>query len=218
MDHSSMEMDGTDMTSEAAVDSSFCNPYMAMTMYMDGFRWSLTGDGGCINLFFASWTLDTRGKFVGAMFGVILLGICTEGISRLRRALANRARKSATEEHLRYTLQQTGLHGLHALSGYMLMLVTMTFSGELFFSVIVGLMIGFYCFGDPTLNSSNPCCAFLEDTSESPTNAGAVGDRAVAPVMPTHPGVCCGEESSFNGGTISEDQTTNSTNGHADVA
>jgi hypothetical protein len=185
-----------------------------MTMYMDGFHWSLSYDGGCINLLFSSWTLDTSGKFVGAMVGVILLGICTEGISRLRRVLANRARKSVTENRQRFTLQQTGLHGLHGLAGYMLMLVAMTYSYELILSVIVGLMIGFYCFGDATLTTSSPCCAFLEPVSESPTSAGAIGDRSVAPLMVRQPGAGCDETSLC----IAEGQTTNPNAGLVEVA
>ncbi len=97
------------------------------------------------------------------MLGVVLLGVCAEGVSRLRHELSNKARGAHADEHFKYTLLQTGLHGLHALTGYILMLATMTFSCEMMLSVIVGLMIGYYVFGQATVISSSPCCAFLED-------------------------------------------------------
>lgn len=102
------------------------------------------------------------------MVGVVLLGISTEGISRLRHDLSKKAQGSHPDEHFKYTLMQTGLHGLHAFTGYMLMLATMTFAWEMMLSVILGLMIGHYNFGGNTATSSNPCCAFLEDESDSP--------------------------------------------------
>lgn len=188
------------------MSSSFCTGDMGMVMYMDGFHWSLKGDEPCLNLYLASWTLDSWWKFVFGMSGVILLGICTESIAQVRRGVANRARNAAADDYWKYSLQQTGLHGLHALFGYMLMLATMTFSWELILSVVVGLIIGFYQFGDATLNTASPCCAFLDGASESLAVAGATNDRAVEPSMPSANGVggddgsCCHVSITVNGG------------------
>ena len=135
---------------------------------MEGFQWALKGESSCINLFFESWTLNTRGKFILGMLGVVLLGVGTEGISRIRHGVLNKARGCHPEEHLKYTLLQTGLHGLHAFSGYILMLATMTFSCEMMLSVIIGLMLGYYAFGRATVISANPCCAFLEEETGPP--------------------------------------------------
>jgi hypothetical protein len=135
---------------------------------MEGFQWALKGESSCINLFFESWTLNTPGKFVLGMLGVVLLGICTEGISRLRHGVLEKARGCHAEEHLKYSLLQTGLHAVHAFSGYILMLATMTYSCEMMLSVIVGLMIGYFAFGRVTVVSANPCCAFLEEESGPP--------------------------------------------------
>jgi len=156
-------------------NSDFCRGNLGTVMYMDAFHWSFKGGFPCINLFFASWTLDTKVKFLLGMLGVICFAMSVEGVSRLRRVVAHRAQKSAPEERGRYSLYQTSLHGLHALSGYLLMLVTMTYSWELILSVIVGLMIGFFLFSDATRTTSSPCCAFLEPTLESPTSAGGGG-------------------------------------------
>jgi hypothetical protein len=113
-----------------------------MIMYMGGFRFSLSGNEPCLNLFLPGWTLDTRAKFLWAMMGIVLLGIVTEGISKLRSHLSKRL--SGTIKRWTITL----LHGLQALVGYILMLATMTFSLELLGCVIVGLVIGFALFYD----------------------------------------------------------------------
>ena len=134
---------------------------------MEGFRWTLAGGHSCINLYFPGWTLDTVGKVVIAMFGVVLVAIVTEGISKLRHNLSKKSKKGgiSKEEHKKIALFQTALHGVHAFSGYILMLATMTFSLELLLSVIVGLVAGYVIFGGDSYShvTTNPCCAFLED-------------------------------------------------------
>ena len=99
------------------------------------------------------------------MVGIFTLAALTEGVSRLRHQLFKKARSALQSEHNKYSLLQTGLHGLHALMGYMLMLAAMTFSLELFLSVIFGLVFGYVLFGGDaqTHVATNPCCAFLED-------------------------------------------------------
>jgi hypothetical protein len=177
-----------------------------MCRYMEGFQWALKGESTCINLFLSRWTLNTQGKVFAGMFGVILLGIGVEGISRLRHDLSNKARGSHPDEHFKYTLMQTGLHGLHAFTGYMLMLATMTFAWELMFSVIFGLMIGYYNFGGYTTTSSNPCCAFLEVESDSP-------GPSLEPLLPrSEESVSVSqEEGCCNGGNIATTQDETST-------
>lgn len=114
-----------------------------MIMYMDGFRFSLLGKNNpCLNLYFPGWTLDTRSKFWWAMMGVVLLGIITEGVSKLRSLSSKRL--SGFLKRVTITV----LHGIQALVGYILMLATMTFSIELLTCVIVGLGLGFALFYD----------------------------------------------------------------------
>ena len=114
-----------------------------MIMYMDGFRFSLLGNNNpCLNLYFPGWTLDTRSKFWWAMMGVVLLGIITEAVSKLRSLSSKRL--SGFLKRLTITV----LHGIQALVGYILMLATMTFSIELLVCVIVGLGLGFALFYD----------------------------------------------------------------------
>jgi Ctr copper transporter family len=115
-----------------------------MIMYMDGFRFSLSTSekNPCLNLYFPSWTLNTRSKFLWAMLGVVLLGIVTEGVSKLRYTLSRRL----TGMTKRWIMSL--LHGVQALVGYILMLATMTFSVELLACVILGLGTGFAIFYD----------------------------------------------------------------------
>ena len=172
-----MDMDKDMMTDASLSSDAFCTSGMhmhkslllagqeGMIMYMDGFRFSLSGNSPCLNLYFPSWTLDTRGKFWWAMVGVVLLGIVTEGISKLRSLLVSfcaspnhstpfrfltcyplKQSKKLTGSAKRWTI--TLLHGLQALVGYILMLATMTFSVELLACVIVGLGLGFALFYD----------------------------------------------------------------------
>ena len=119
----------------------------------------LREEGPCLNLFFPSWTLDTRTKFLLAMVGIVLLAIFTEFLSLLRFQAQHSIRGSQTR---RWTI--TLLHGLQALFGYVLMLATMTFSVELFLCVIGGLGLGyalFYNENDPHV-TTNPCCNFIQ--------------------------------------------------------
>lgn len=132
-------------------------------MYMDGFRFTLAGnfETQCLNLFFPSWTLNTKGKFVAAMFGVTALAIATEGISalrlRLHKSMVPGTKRKATI---------MAMHGFQAFMGYMIMMVTMTFSVELLLCVVLGLGIGYGIFFDDATAShvtTNPCCSFMED-------------------------------------------------------
>jgi len=132
-----------------------------MIMYMDGFRFSLKGGQPCLNLYLESWTLDTRSKFLLAMACVALLGIATEYISKLRSRLCSKR----PLRFRNYRLAIAVLHGLQALVGYILMLTTMTFSVELFCSVIFGLGIGYCLFysDDDWHVTTNPCCNYMQD-------------------------------------------------------
>ena len=138
-------------------------------MYMDGFHWSLRNQHSCLNLFMNHWTLDTRQKFVLAMVFVMALAVAVEGLAKLRNRLR---RKEAQFPHNHFII--TVIHGLQAFVGYILMLVTMTFSFELLLCVVIGLMLGYGIFFQQkqhpedsplqsTHHTTNPCCAFLEE-------------------------------------------------------
>lgn len=104
-----------------------------LAMYMTGFR--LTSDNpdiACLGLFFRSWVIDSNWKLVLACFFVASLGIAMEMLSFLRRQLSPAK------------AQSTGFffHGANLMLAYLVMLVIMTYSVELFFCTILGLLIG----------------------------------------------------------------------------
>ena len=107
---------------------------------MPGFRFSLGGNQPCLNLLLPGWTLDSPWKFGGAAVGVFVLAVLVEGFSKLRHKLVRAAKQRQLHHHpALLRLAVTSLHGLQALLGYILMLVTMTFSIEMLLAVCCGL-------------------------------------------------------------------------------
>merc|ERR1711935_25005 len=121
------------MAQEAALGASntFCEGDMAMVMYMDGFRWTHKEGNSCLNLYFGTWTLNSKGRLIAAMVGVFFISLLTEAISKFRHNLSLRARDIATpqSERRRIAVFQTFLHGIHAFIGYIIMLATNIFVG-----------------------------------------------------------------------------------------
>ncbi|CAJ1958916.1 unnamed protein product [Cylindrotheca closterium] len=186
----------------AVASNSFCEGDMGMVMYMDGFRWTLKEEGNsCLNLYFASWTLNSKGKVLGAMAAVFCLAVFTEAISKMRHKLSLRARDVSTPlpERRKIAIFQTLLHGIHAFIGYIVMLATMTFSLELLCCVIFGITTGYFVFGGESYShvSTNPCCAFLEDEAQERTftrEYAAENARALMSSLPPEAGNCCSSE------------------------
>jgi len=150
-----MDMDDMDMDDDGD-DSKFCSG-MGMDMNMEGFGASLgDSDRSCLNLYFESWTLDSNGKFVAAMFGVLLLGIFAEWLPRYKRRLYGKMKPDAFRSGVMSALHMTQLS-----IGYACMLAAMTYSVELFICLVAGLTIGFTLFMTkdevPPLNA-DPCC------------------------------------------------------------
>lgn len=170
-----------------------------MIMYMDGFRFSLSGNQPCLNLYFPGWTLDTYGKFIAAMIGMFLLAFLTEAISKARFACSSKP----TLQGGRRRTSLTALHATQALVGYILMLATMTFSVELLLSVVAGLGVGYATFYDDRDHhvTTNPCCNFIQDETDdryqhAGINKGVVAGTTTPVMMTCHDGnsCCCQEE------------------------
>ena len=160
--------------------SDFCNGN-GIDMYMDGFRWVLSFTGepqeSCLNLFFTTWTLDTKTKFYIAMGGNILLGIAVEGFSSIRKLAFKKMNQNKFGNPIK-TVIASLLHGVQAFMGYMLMLSAMTYSMELLLCVVTGLSIGYgmnHGGGSaPPDGFKDPCCDFDEDGMPI-TNAADAG-------------------------------------------
>ena len=185
-DHASMMAMGDDSQGGEHLLCSSDGMAGGMVMYMEGFQWTLQGEGSCLNLFVASWKLDTYWKFFAAMVCVVGMGIATEGINRWKHTAAQAANayarttnstNNSNHHHHQYAaMQHTCLQGLSILSAYLLMLVVMTYSLELLSCVIVGLMIGHYVFDGDSLHrgtGGTPCCTFLETRT-----TGTTGERS----------------------------------------
>jgi len=104
---------------EVNESNPFCSTRMGggMTMYMDGFRFTLSGnpDAPCINLLFPQWTLHSRGRFFIAMMGVLFFGIAIEGIAMLRARYLTKVKLmegERRESSVRVQLVMTLFHGL----------------------------------------------------------------------------------------------------------
>lgn len=113
------------------------------------------------------------------MFGVFLLGISVEGVSKLRQVFVRTARRRNRQVSTRWNPHLvragvTGLHGFQALMGYILMLATMTYSAEFLIAVVSGLAVGYATFFQTEENylssvthvTTNPCCNFMEEEAK----------------------------------------------------
>eukprot|EP00092_Neocalanus_flemingeri_P083625 GFUD01104975.1.p1 GENE.GFUD01104975.1~~GFUD01104975.1.p1 ORF type:complete len:361 (-),score=100.61 GFUD01104975.1:131-1192(-) len=145
--------------SNGTTEDKFCNGY-GTDMYMQGFTASGNGKDACVILLFKSWVLDTRTKFGLGCVGVILLGVAVEGLLCLRRQLQSRRillRISGVARRVSIVL----LFGLNIASGYLAMLVAMTYSVELFICMVIGLVVGHAIFNTEAAvgESVDPCCA-----------------------------------------------------------
>lgn len=163
-------------------ETSFCQGG-GYDMFMGGFS-SGWVSADCLLLFFSDWTLDTRGKFMSACVGVFSMGLLVEYCTKVRRNLFRKVSCAVCHSkvrpvYLRLTLHMplvfflmqrwstrrqvylVCLHGLQVLLAYLLMLAAMSYSSEIFVSVILGLTTGYSIFNlaSPPPTSTEPCCA-----------------------------------------------------------
>merc|ERR1712240_912287 len=141
-------------------EKPFCRPGSGTDMFMDGFTTSGESVNSCVILLFKSWVLDTKTKFVVACFGVLLLGIAIEGMLCLRREIQSRKILLLIRGLTRRACI-ISLFALNIASGYLAMLVAMTYSVELFVCMVLGLVAGHAIFNteSPVGESVDPCCA-----------------------------------------------------------
>jgi len=178
----------------------FCQG-QGVNMYMTGFVSYVTGkyrtDGGsttpsCLVLWFEDWVLDSQGKFFAACFGVLLLGLFTEGLTQVRRKVRTATRSMGVPEQ---ALAMGFMYAVQLMFGYFCMLIAMTYQVELFVCVVVGLGVGYVTFNfkpapaaekEPTITVSeevvndivDPCCQYLhleEDNNRRVTNNSSAG-------------------------------------------
>ena len=116
---------------ESGTMEEFC--YGGTSMYMDGFNWMGTT---CVIYLFPTWVLSSSAKLVAACLGSILMGILLEYVLWKRRLVSQ-----VPKGNVRLALSSL-VYGVQLSLGYLVMLVIMTYSGPLFLSTVVGLMVG----------------------------------------------------------------------------
>lgn len=128
-------------------DDSMSTPFCVgsgVTMSMFGLGASFNNpDRECVNLIFSEWTLDSEGKFAAGMIGVFFLSILTEAITFGQRALYHKLQPGQQRHMI-----MTSMYTCQVLLGFVLMLIVMSYSIELLFSVVAGLAAGYVAFVD----------------------------------------------------------------------
>lgn len=168
MDACALECNGIESNS---TDDGYC--YGAgMVMYMDGFT-SITSrtETECLNLLFTEWTLDNSTKFAMGCVGVFLLAVFSEALKAGRMKLALALNRTERSQVLKYcgSVFLIILHGIQILLGYLLMLAAMTFSIEIFSTMLAGLTIGYGLFNFSLGKSASvPEGGDCHDVSEDP--------------------------------------------------
>ncbi|CAD7949246.1 unnamed protein product [Amoebophrya sp. A120] len=170
----------------------FCGP-SETDMFMNGFQSILFASEkqDCIMLFHSAILLDTHWKFALGFLFIVAFGVFTEWIVSVRRKIDTDLRTVGGK------LVKVSLFAANMTIGYLIMLLTMTYSFELFLAVILGLAGGHFLFNSraPVGESVTACCAgrnnpqglrqtlfALEEQMRD--NEGNSGGRTVAIVPP----------------------------------
>ena len=155
-------------------------------MHMTGFAFAPTD---CVILLFQTWKLDSAAKFAAAVLGTVALGIVCEALTWFRRtrmsaaAAARAPRRGAVAAGVRWLraaprrwrAAMALLFTVQATLGYFLMLVAMTYQGELFIAVVAGLGLGHFTFNvsAPVSESADACCVDDVQPPEAEDEAAA---------------------------------------------
>lgn len=124
-------------TTVEEIELPFC--YSGTTMYMEGFQWIQSST--CVIMLFPTWVLNSVTKYVCAVIGTIFAAIGLEKFIQQRR----KTMAYMEAGPLRLVVSAI-FYGFQLTIGYLLMLVIMIYSGALFLSVILGLVIGHVLF------------------------------------------------------------------------
>ncbi|KAL3799860.1 hypothetical protein ACHAWO_009981 [Cyclotella atomus] len=107
MDHNSQDTDHDmdDMDHMDHSSHSMSGMSMGTIMYMDGFHSALFSSSDpppqCLNLFNPNWTLDSKEKFVFAMFFIAMLGVLVEACAVWRVKCLRKGRNIRRRERLK---------------------------------------------------------------------------------------------------------------------
>jgi hypothetical protein len=113
-----------------------CNEMMSMSMLMDGFGVSWDTGTDCVIFLFENYELNSVGTLISAYGVTLVLGLLLHllGFGRVR------LQRTGTSTSLRVALSL--LYVLQVGTGYLLMLVVMTYRADLLVCVLVALFLG----------------------------------------------------------------------------
>lgn len=143
-------------------EAGFCNTRLPpVSMWMDGFRTGGDGFQPCLVVLFRGWVISSTGQLAGYCVLSLFMGAAVELIVAARRRLATGDAQKATSKAAQAA--DAALYGAQLLLGYWLMLIAMTYQGELFACVILGLLLGYAALnrpaqGAPVSGSAEACC------------------------------------------------------------
>lgn len=149
---------------------------VGIDMYMNGFQWSGDPDNACLVYLFPGLVLDTKVKFWAAVaftFLIALLGPETLRIMHEQSvARGQQVKKRSGAPLAAHYLHSKGVSILCVMHAYMVMLLSMTFSLEIFIAIVLGLAFG-RPMGKSTehFSTSTLCCQVnqaLSDKSSTP--------------------------------------------------
>jgi hypothetical protein len=191
-----VEIDIVAMESSDEIEIPFC--YSGTTMYMEGFQWIQSST--CVVLLFPSWVLNSASKYALAMVGTILTAIGLEKfIQQRRKAMAS------MEGGTSRLAASAAFYGVQLSIGYVLMLIIMIYSGLLFLSVILGLVVGHVMFNardaiwpiheSPHLNIDDEEEVYVDNRN----NANNHGVEAAIPMKKSS---CCITPTDIQGHTV----------------
>lgn len=138
--------------------SGFCSGVLT-DMHMGGFVLAGVNDP-CVVYLFPGWHLTDKGRFWGAAAGTVAIGIFAEYLVALRRWDSERRPLSGAAARRAQAAYRLVLYAATRSLGYIVMLVSMIYSVELFIAVIVGLTLGHAIFNAsaPPGHDMTPCC------------------------------------------------------------
>lgn len=153
-------------------DNEFCNG-IPTDMFMEGFVALLDDsrkDGPCLVMFLNSWMVDSWAKFVLACVASVFAGIFVEANQAARSQIGKYLDSNMPKRRYVAGAIKLALYATHRVVGYLVMLMAMTYSIEIFVAVVLGLTAGHGIFNlkRPVTQGETACCCetIVEDLTD----------------------------------------------------
>ncbi|KAL3675676.1 hypothetical protein R1sor_025624 [Riccia sorocarpa] len=119
---------------------------MMMQMMQMTFYW-----GKRVHILFDGWSSHNLGQYLFSLLAIFCIAFFYEWLSTFRASakssvMASKEANNLTSPFLLHRLYLTVLFAIHAVTGYALMLMVMTFNGGIFIVIIAGLTVAYFVF------------------------------------------------------------------------